>query len=225
MKNVIAIISLVLASLSGFSQAPSAFQYQASAQDTADYRFEIRRNSNTGLLVYDTIVSNYEPANGILSVQIGSKPVFDTITWSTGSFFLIVKRDLGLGFVEMGFTQLLSVPFSLYANKAKQADTAKYTLNSGVQMPTVGGTSVFVPDLYTSAYYFMYTSALPNIISIGLPIMYDAGGNYVATGTLQNTVSQIQFSDSTPPGTIRKVVIPFLTTSGWQKYEHNFITP
>ncbi|MBL7943327.1 MAG: hypothetical protein JNM00_11200, partial [Flavobacteriales bacterium] len=40
------------------------------------------------------------------------------IDWSTGNYFLEVLQDLGSGYVTIGTSQMLSVPYSLYAESA-----------------------------------------------------------------------------------------------------------
>jgi hypothetical protein len=43
---------------------------------------------------------------------------FAAINWGTGTHFLAIELNTGNGFVAMGTTQLLSVPYALYANSA-----------------------------------------------------------------------------------------------------------
>jgi uncharacterized protein (TIGR02145 family) len=48
---------------------------------------------------------------------------FAAINWGTGTHFLAIELNTGNGFVAMGTTQLLSVPYALYANSAGNAQT------------------------------------------------------------------------------------------------------
>jgi len=43
---------------------------------------------------------------------------FSQIDWSLGSYYLAIELDIGSGYVSMGTTQLLSVPYALYADTA-----------------------------------------------------------------------------------------------------------
>jgi hypothetical protein len=51
---------------------------------------------------------------------------FSTINWGGGSYFLGIELNSGSGYVAMGTTQLLSVPYALHANTATST-----TVNSG----------------------------------------------------------------------------------------------
>jgi hypothetical protein len=69
-------------------------------------------------------------AFGIFTVVIGGGNIstgdLDSINWSSGTYFLQVETDPtgANNYIDMGTTQLMSVPYSFYSNKAKRADTA-----------------------------------------------------------------------------------------------------
>jgi uncharacterized protein (TIGR02145 family) len=48
---------------------------------------------------------------------------FSTINWGTGNYYLGIELNTGSGYVAMGTTQLLSVPYALYANSSGNAQT------------------------------------------------------------------------------------------------------
>lgn len=116
-----------------FSQAPQAVDYQGVARDAQGnplvnqalgVELTIHQSSATGLIVYkeDHFVSTN--AFGLYNVQLGNgTPVtgtFTTINWGTGPYFLEVGMDItgGSNFVSAGSSQLLSVPYALYAETA-----------------------------------------------------------------------------------------------------------
>ena len=79
---------------------------------------------------------------------------FTLIDWSLGSYFLGIELNTGAGYVAMGTTQLLSVPFALYAeNSGAEASDLQGVLDtgatanlvvseenlSGIELSTTGG--------------------------------------------------------------------------------------
>ena len=61
---------------------------------------------------------------GLFTASIGTGVVvagnFSTIDWSLNSKYLQVEIDLGAGFADMGTSQLLSVPYALFAAAGNQ---------------------------------------------------------------------------------------------------------
>ncbi|MCB0854957.1 MAG: hypothetical protein KDD63_22200, partial [Bacteroidetes bacterium] len=110
------------------AQAPQGFTYQAIARDgqsvlndqTIDVRFSILQGGNQ---VYQETHSLQTNKFGLFTATVGDgltiSGIFENIPWETGNFFLKVEIDPNQsGFVNMGTTQMQSVPFSLYAEKA-----------------------------------------------------------------------------------------------------------
>ncbi|MBO7572156.1 MAG: InlB B-repeat-containing protein [Bacteroidales bacterium] len=62
-------------------------------------------------------------ANGLVSIRIGDGTTtdsFSAVDWSAGTYYIKTEVDVngGSNYVEIGNTQLLSVPYALYANEA-----------------------------------------------------------------------------------------------------------
>jgi hypothetical protein len=59
-------------------------------------------------------------ADGLISIEIGGATGFDTINWAKGPFFIETDIDPtgGTNYTISGTTQLLSVPYALYAKTA-----------------------------------------------------------------------------------------------------------
>ena len=121
-----------------FSQAPLAIPYQAVARDASgnliinqnvSLRFSIRNATAAGSVVYSETKNTTSNALGLLNVNIGEgTPLIGTINsidWSIGAKFIQVELDVagGTNYVDMGTTQLMSVPYSLFANKVKDLPT------------------------------------------------------------------------------------------------------
>jgi hypothetical protein len=127
---------LLLACLSGFAKAqtPMAFNYQAVVRNgnggtvtnqNVTMRFSIHSGSPVGNVAYQEIDTVYANQFGIITVVVGGGTILqggglDSVNWATGSKFLQVEADVagGNSFIDMGTTQLLSVPYALYAASA-----------------------------------------------------------------------------------------------------------
>ncbi len=137
-KNII--VTLILLSATVFSQAPDYLNYQGVARDasnniitsTIGLKFEILQGSASGLLIYDEINTSLPSSAGIFTAAIGSGAAstgtFSAINWATGPYFIRVSIDPagGTSFSTVGTSQLLSVPYALYAK----------TAGSGSSLPT-----------------------------------------------------------------------------------------
>lgn len=138
-KLVIAI--LVSLSATVFSQAPQYLNYQGVARDVSNniistpigLKFEILQGSATGSVAYAETNSSTPSSAGIFTAAIGAGSVlssgtFSMIDWSTGPYFVRVSIDPagGTSFSTIGTSQLMSVPYALYAAKA----------GSGSSLPT-----------------------------------------------------------------------------------------
>jgi uncharacterized protein (TIGR02145 family) len=128
-----------------FAQAPQKMSYQCVVRNangvlvtnqSVGIRISILQGSSTGTVVYQ---ETYSPApqtnaNGLVSIEIGGGvPVtgtFSSIDWSTGSYFLKTETDPtgGTNYTIVGTSQLLSVPYALYAQTAgSSGDAVKIT--------------------------------------------------------------------------------------------------
>lgn len=130
MKKLFTLL-LVITNIACFSQAPQGFNYQATVRNANGqlvvnqnvyFRFNIMHNSPTSLPVYTE--THYAPTDdlGTVSLVIGQGTatvgVFSQINWSEGTYFLGIELNTGTGYVAMGTTQFMSVPYALYANSA-----------------------------------------------------------------------------------------------------------
>src|SRR3989339_1273036 len=122
--------------ISIFAQAPQTFKYQAVARDNlgkiivtqiVGLRISILKDSPLGATMYMETHSRGTNEFGIVTLNVGGGTIvtgsFNTINWSNGEYFIKTELDIaGTGNYEfIGTTQLLSVPFALYANEAGKA--------------------------------------------------------------------------------------------------------
>lgn len=126
MKNVFTLLFLFIGAIA-YSQVPQGFNYQAIyrdaqgnpiAEQNVTVQFTIINGSINGATVYSETQSAQTNQFGLFTLVIGQgTPVsgdFSNITWGDGSKFLKVEVDENL----LGTTQLLSVPYALYAEKS-----------------------------------------------------------------------------------------------------------
>ena len=125
--------------LKGFSQAPQAINYQgilrnASGQAIPNKQVKIRVSVSTNLVVdnsssvYTEEISAKTNEFGIYNVAIGkgkaTKGTFNSISWGTNKYWVLIELDENLTnkFEFAGSMELASVPYALYAEKAKNVD-------------------------------------------------------------------------------------------------------
>lgn len=133
MKSCITLISLWLL-LTNFlvAQAPQGFQYQAVLRDgngdpmlnaNVQFRFTIEHSSGNPIYYQET-QSTFSNALGGINLVIGagngSQGNFETVNWKDGSLRVRVELDPngGQNFSAFGITDLQSVPYALYADRA-----------------------------------------------------------------------------------------------------------
>lgn len=171
MKNTITLFIAFLLSLVAFSQVPEKFSYQAVVRDnsgnpvpnqTVSFRMSILEDNISGTAVYTE--SHTVPTNqfGVVSFEVGTGVVsqgsFSSIVWGDHQYFLQVELDItgGSAFTLMGTTQLMSVPYALYARQADLHVTSmlKYTpeLKENACDPNLEGNMYY--DEYFKEYCF-----------------------------------------------------------------------
>jgi hypothetical protein len=118
------------------SQEVESISYQAIVRNVAgevvatqavSFKFSILKESTSGEVVYSEkhgVTTNHD---GLISLNIGDGTEktgnFLTIDWSANSYFLKVELDVsgGTSYVDIGTTQLLSIPYELRAKPSKKS--------------------------------------------------------------------------------------------------------
>ena len=155
MKKLIAFAIFLSWIIGSSAQTPNTFKYQAVVRDnagqvvvnkTVGFRISILQTSATGAVVFSETHSAQTNAFGLVNLEIGAGTIgsgaFSGIDWGSDSYFVKIELDDnndGL-FAEMGTSQLLSVPYALYA---KTAETVTGTVNGTfIETDPVYGASV-----------------------------------------------------------------------------------
>ncbi len=87
---------------------------------TISLRISILQGSTIGVPVYIETDHPTTDSNGQINIVIGGSAGLPYIDWSNGSYFLKTEVDIkgGTNYQVLSTTQLLSVPYALYADKA-----------------------------------------------------------------------------------------------------------
>jgi uncharacterized protein (TIGR02145 family) len=119
-----------------FAQAPNKMSYQAVVRNASNtlitnqqvgMRISIIQGSIFGASLYVETQTVNTNANGLASLEIGAGTVvfgsFTGITWENGPYFIKTEVDPngGSNYSIIGTSQLLSVPYALYAAKSGNA--------------------------------------------------------------------------------------------------------
>jgi hypothetical protein len=133
MKKISAFVILTFLVTLAFSQAPHSFRYQTVVRNNAGellsdqpvgIRISILSGSPTGLVVFSETYSLITSSMGLINLSVGTGSAetgsIEDIPWGNGTFFMRidVDKDGGDNYEFMGTSQLLSVPYALYAEKA-----------------------------------------------------------------------------------------------------------
>jgi hypothetical protein len=129
-KILLSLVVAVTLSLSSFGQAPEGFKYQAVVRDAGNtilnnqvvgLRMTIQQGSIGGITVYSETFAPTTNMYGLVNLEVGNGTVisgtFANIDWSAGPYFMETAVDItgGTNYSVMGTSQLMSVPYALYA--------------------------------------------------------------------------------------------------------------
>ena len=129
-KIFLSLVAAAIFSFNSFGQAPENFNYQAVVRNAGNtilnnqavgLRMTIQQGSIGGTTVYSETFSPTTNAYGLVNLQIGNGTVvigtFANIDWSAGPYFMETAVDVtgGTNYSVMGTSQLMSVPYALYA--------------------------------------------------------------------------------------------------------------
>ena len=218
MKKIYAVLCLVIASITQLqSQAPQGFNYQATVRNSSGeliiksnvyFKFNVIQGSQTAVPIFTE--THYVPTDdlGQVNLVIGKgTPLTGTLSeldWSSGSYYLGIELSINGAndYVAMGTTQLLSVPYALYAANAGNGDEGVPTLESvlaenndansqqlrGLADPTDDQDAT--TKAYTDALITNLQSQIDNLdspaVGIQLPYRFDQSGSDVFDNPITN---------------------------------------
>jgi hypothetical protein len=136
MKKLLTILAAML-TIGLFAQIPQKMSYQAVVRDASGKLVTnhligiwvgILQGSANGTAVYTETQTPTTNANGLVSIEIGTGITsgnFSVINWANGPYFIETETDPtgGSSYTISGTSQLLSVPYALYAKTAENVIT------------------------------------------------------------------------------------------------------
>jgi len=136
MKRFYTFLLAIFITATIFSQAPQKMSYQAVIRNTGNslvqgttvgMRISILQGSASGAAVYTETQTPVTNANGLATIEIGAGITFDkfsSVNWESGPYFIKTETDPagGTNYTITGTSQLLSVPYALYAEYSKSSN-------------------------------------------------------------------------------------------------------
>jgi trimeric autotransporter adhesin len=147
-------------------QSPESFSYQAVVRDAGGsvlasqgVRFRIgiwQTDPSSGVRVYQETHDHTTDQFGLAHLSIGTGSVihgvFSNIDWEDGPYFITMELDPagGSSYQEMGSSQLLSVPYALYAKTAGNVDGSETIITAGTLINVAGTGTIADPYVISS---------------------------------------------------------------------------
>lgn len=142
MRNIL--ICFCLSYMCFYAQTQEKISYQAVIRNATNQlmpnqaigmRVSVLQGSVNGAAVYIETHTKTTNVNGLVSLEIGNGQIvngnFSLIDWSNGPFFIKTETDIngGTNYTITGTSQMLSVPYALYAKNAGKVNN--------MAMPTI----------------------------------------------------------------------------------------
>jgi len=194
MKRTLSTLLSVLFCAITFAQSvPQGINYQAVARDgsgdvlmnqTLTIQFSVISDITTSAVSWQethTVNTNdYGLYTAIIgggtSTSVGSSATFDVIDWGASNHLLKVEVDFGSGYLDMGTTAFMSVPYSMNAKTAETASNVDPT--DELQSLSISGDTLFI----SSGNYIILPSSAPTLLGCTDP----AADNYDANATVDD---------------------------------------
>ncbi len=148
MKKLLLLTYFILGLVIVKAQVPNNFKYQAVVRDATgnllsnkqiSLQVSILQGADDGPSVYSEVFKYATNEYGIIAVNIGTgitvQGVFTNINWGTNSYYMRVDIDINgeENFEFMGVSQILAVPYSLYALNVLNKDDADADPSNEIQ--------------------------------------------------------------------------------------------
>jgi uncharacterized protein (TIGR02145 family) len=208
------------------AQSPLGISYQAIVRNTTGdilanqnvaLRISLLHGSITGSAAYVETHAVQSNPFGMINIIIGNGTivtgVFDSVNWAEGPYFVKLELDAagGNNFTDLGTSQMMSVPYALFAKKAGNLPTG---VNSGDMMYWNGNSWIMIPGgQYGQTLHYCdgvptWGNCLPKVSSFqisntttnsavsGGEVTSDGGATITARGVCWNSSGNPTISDS-----------------------------
>jgi uncharacterized protein (TIGR02145 family) len=227
MKQLITILTLLFISQFLRAQAPQATSYQAVLRNSSGnvlanqlvkVRFSIRDSAANGTVVYQETQTPTTNALGLINLFAGQGTAvtgnFAGINWGNKRKYLQTEIDItgGNNYTDMGTTQLMSVPYALYANASTTAANGNPNGTAVGEMLYWNGTSWVKLNPGTNGQNLTFCNGvpqwgpcliLPTVLTASITaknaITATAGGNVTDSGSARITARGVCFSTTINP--------------------------
>ncbi|MEN8187603.1 MAG: hypothetical protein ABFR05_10790 [Bacteroidota bacterium] len=195
MKKIITLIAVLIFTFIAEAQIPEKMSYQAIIRNNAGelltkqdigVKIGILQGSASSEAVYVETHNRQTNENGLLSLELGDGEIvqgdFSSIDWSLGPYFLRVETDPtgGTTYSVSGVSQLLSVPYALYAKSSGSIS---------------GDAGHYVGELYGGGIiFFVYDNGRHGLIASLVDL---DGGNEVSWGRVGANVDTNAWNGAT----------------------------
>lgn len=233
-KQLWLLIFLLFAGVALYAQVPKAINYQAVAYEAdgnvvADKQISVKlailQGGAEGTAVYEETHQVRTAGNGVFNLQIGTGTIvsgaFSLIDWSQSPYYVQFSLDTqgGSSYRKVATSQMLSVPYALYAERAGSVDGESSNevnpfAHQFLAMPINGPAARFLtglgeaePTQYNDLYIFVaYLDGKDQEVEYeitGLPVgvTYDNEYGSVSGPSGRALEVQIEHSSSAPAGT------------------------
>jgi hypothetical protein len=216
------IITLVFQAivLSSWAQIPEKMSYQAVIRNSSNQlvvnqlvgmRISILQGSESGTAIYTETQKPTTNANGLVTIEIGTGTTsdnFSTIDWGNDPYYIKTETDPsgGTSYSISGVSQLLSVPFALYAKNVENDKVDDADNDPANEIQTIsktgstvtlskGGGSVSVDDADADP-----TNEIQALSKSGNMVILSKGGGSVSVDDADddpaNEIQTISLSDN-----------------------------
>jgi hypothetical protein len=185
MKKTYTLLLLLLATVSILAQSPEKMSYQAVLRDASNtlltnqevgMQISILQTTITGTAVYIETQTATTNINGLVSIAIGSgtsSDTFSAIDWSAGPYFIKTATDPsgGSSYTITGTSQIMSVPFALYAKTSGSSEANATNISSNTTDITTNTTAITANTAkvgYTEALVSGNTAVVGNSAKVGI---------------------------------------------------------
>ena len=142
MKKLLILLTITITTVLQ-AQAPQGFNYQATVRNNSGdliintnvyFKFNVIQGSDTSVPIFTEThyvsTDDLGQVNLVIGQGTANTGTFSALDWSLGSYYLGIELDTGNGYLAMGTTQLLSVPYALYAENSGNATSATPNLEA-----------------------------------------------------------------------------------------------
>ncbi len=165
MRKLFTFLAAMLIMATGWTQSPQKMTYQAVVRDATNHlvttqigmQISILQSTSTGTAVYIETQTPTPNSNGLVTIEINgalstvSFGTFSAIDWSAGPYF--IKTEIATAvplttYTITGTSQILSVPYALYAKTV-----------AGIDGKVSAGTNITITGLGTSVSPYVVNAA------------------------------------------------------------------